>query len=874
MPILKYSPLSKAVKNALVFGALCTVSSGLVQAEEKPEKDANVVQIVGSHIRRADIEGASPVQIIDREQIDNSGYNSVQELLFRLPSVGAGNFNSSSDSQDSTSIGSSGISFRGLGADKTLVLLNGRRVTVSPFANGISTAFVDLNSIPISAIQRVEILKDGASATYGSDAIAAVINIVLRNDFEGAELSVGFGDTTDTDSNEKTLNLIWGTSNQGDHVTLVLDYFKREALYLRDRSYSRTADQSANEEGDDARSSSPEFINFQDPVTGVFSTDPGCPVDRLTDLGSDGVICRYDYAPDITSVPDAERTGLLGTFEHEFKNGVIGFSEFQYQHNTGSVSGAPSPSFNEFSLAADNPNNPFDQDLTQFRRRFVEAGPRVFDFVTDNTRLLVGLKGMMGEWDWEVGYNKSRSQSVVDSSSGFVRSDLIQQALDDGSFNPFGGVLASNQAAVDNFTTDVHRSGVAHTDVFDGKVSGPIMEMPHGALSAAFGFEYRQEDIRDTPDAQFARRVIVGTENTAATGNRSQWSAYSEFIVPVLENLDVQVAVRYEDYDDFGTTTNPKISARYQPMDNLMLRASWGTAFRAPSLVQTGLGATNESPTLIDSVRCPLTGAELDCGSSEYIANFSGNPDLQPEQSESINLGGVWQINDNMNIGLDYWNYDLTDVIDKDTQGLLVQEAKLFAATGQLMGDVIVREPQTVGEAAAGIPGRISFINDSFFNVGSRKTDGFDFDYSYVRDIESLGKFKFGLDWTHVLSFDEKKTPTSQTEDLNGEYRRPEDRWSTSLDWARGDWGATARVIYIGEFKDNKDLGKTRTVNSMTTLNLQARYMGIQDTLITVGMDNVFDQKPPYSASEFQGYEFTTHSPRGQFAYAKVTLTF
>ncbi len=873
MQFSKYSRISRAVKSALAFGALCTVSSGFAQAAEADDEE-NVIQIVGSHIKRADIEGASPVEVIGRTEIENSGYNSVQELLFQLPSVGAGNFSSSSNSQDSTSLGSAGVSFRGLGADKTLILLNGRRVTNSPFAEGISTAFVDLNSIPVSAIEQIQILKDGASATYGSDAIAAVINIVLRNDFEGAELSVGYGNTTDTDSAETSFNIAWGASTQRDHATIILDYFKRDALFLRDRGFSVSADQSANPEGDDARSSAPEFINFQDPTTGVFFTDPGCPADRITDLGVDGEICRFNYSDFISAIPDAERTGLIGMFDHEFNNGITSFAEIQYQHNTGSTSGAPSPSFNEFSLAADNPNNPFDQDLTQFRRRFVQAGARVFDFETDNTRILLGLRGIVSEWDWEVGYNKSRSRQVVDSAGGFVRSDLIQEALDDGSFNPFGGILESNQAATDNFSTNVHRSGVAHTDVFDAKISGVLTELASGPLAAAFGFEYREEDISDTPDPQFARRVIVGTENTAATGSREQWSAYGEFVIPLMDNLDVQLAVRHEDYDDFGTTTNPKVSARYQPTDSLMLRASWGTGFRAPSLVQTGLGETNESPTLIDVVRCPLTGAALDCGATEYTANFSGNPDLNPEESESINIGAVWQASDNLSLGIDYWNYDLEGVIDKDTQGLLAQEAQLFQSAGQLMTDVIFREPQTAAELAAGIPGRIDFINDSFFNVGQQETDGFDFDVSYVRDVESVGKFSFNFNWTHVLSFDEQKTESSPTEDLNGEYRRPEDRWTGSVDWEKDAWGITARSVFIGEFKDNKDLGKTRTVDSMLTFNLQARYMGIEDTIISVGMDNVFDEEPPFSASEFQGYEFTTHSPRGQFAYARVTVSF
>jgi len=851
----KSSPFLMGVLPLMITSALGLSSTQAVAEEEKAER----ITVTGSHIKQSDVEGASPVLVIDRDAIDASGATSLKDLLQDLPSSGDGSFNVASNSQDGTSIGSAGFSFRGLGADKTLVLVNGRRVTVSPFAEEISTAFVDLNTIPLSAIKRVEILKDGASATYGSDAMAGVVNIILRNDFDGAQFNANLGNTTEDDATEQSFSFLWGSSSDKTKTTVILDYYKRNALYLRDRSYSASADQRGNPEGDDWRSSAPELINYQDPTTGEFYTHSACPADRITDLGAGGEICRFDYAPFITAIPGTERFGAVTMLEHDINNDMTLFGEFMYQHNSGMVSGAPSPAFNLFTMSADNPNNPFDEDLTRFRRRFVEAGPRVYEYDTDNSRVLLGLTGTFGTWDWEAAYQNARSQTVQYSTGGFVRTDLVQAAIDDGSFNPFEFGTAANAAAVEGFTTDVTRRGVSRAQTYDAKITGELAELPAGSLSAAFGIEHRKESIVDSPDKQFADGLIVGTESTAAEADRDHTSFYAEFNAPVVEDFEIQFALRHEDYSDFGTTTNPKLAMHYKASDMMTFRASWGTGFRAPSLAQLGLGRTNESPELIDNIRCPLTGQEPDCTPTEYIAYFEGNPDLDAEESESVNLGGVFQFTDDLSLVADYWSYELDNLIEKNTQALVNANS-----------ENVIREP-----SVGGVPGRIMYINDSFYNVAETKTDGIDLDLRYKMGLNDLGRLNMQLSWTHVMSYEEKSGPDASFVDENGAYRRPEDRMNFTADWSNdGDWAGTFALNYIGSYKENADLGKTGTVGSWLTANAQVRYAGLADGIVSFGIDNIFDEEPPYTASEFQGYDYKTHSPRGRYVYVSYSYNF
>lgn len=860
----------------LTLLAAAIASSMSAQAQDASGANVERIQVTGSHIKRTDMEGPSPVASIDAEQIANTGVTDLIALFAKLPIAGQGTFSTQGNSSDDTSNGGSSVSLRGLGADSTLILVNGRRVSVAPFAKGIDTAFVDINNIPLSAIKRVDILKDGASATYGSDAIAGVINIVLKDDFEGMELSAKYGDTADGGGEEKNVSMIFGSSSEKANHTFILDFFEREEILYSDRDYSRSANQSA------LRPNDPDAVDFRSsagiPGTIALAADPTnriidefgvdrCPTE---DIDRVNTLCRYDYAPHMTNIPSTERVSFNYMGKYELNQDISAFAELNGQNSKTVIRGAGSPSFNELFMSGDNANHPFaddpthefyQQDLTM-RRRTVDIGNREKRVDTNYYRAIVGLEGEMGEWNWEAAYSYIKSSSIERGVDGFPNSRRVQEAIDSELWNPFEP-SQNTQEALDFIETTTTRVGKSTNKTLDAVVSGPIMEMSDGDVMLAVGAEYREEAISDNPDDQFLRGDIFGTEATQANGSRDSTSVFAELAIPVMDELELQVAVRHEDYSDFGTTTDPKLAFLWTPMDNLSLRGSYGTAFRAPSLHQVGLGRTDESPNLVDTQRCNAVG--LGCQPMEYTAVFEGNPDLGPEESSSYNLGVIYEITEDLSFSLDYYDYDIENIIDSDTQFVLTN----FGDDPTVVQRIPTADPND--------PGEIVQIFDGFQNLGDLQTSGLDMDVSY-RLESNMGEFNFKYVMNYVLDFEETRPDAeggTRIAAQEGDFEQPEVRWTTSVDWNQDDLSASLAVNYIGEFKGDADAGfGDETVDSMTTVDARFSYKGLENTTLTLGATNLFNEEPPYSHHDFFGFVNTVHSGQGRYVYLQGTYQF
>lgn len=856
----KHTSLALSISAAL----LTSTSISAFAAEEEIER----IEITGSHIKRTNMEGPSPVTSLSQDDIQKSGVTDLISLFTKLPISGQGTFSTQANSSDDTANGGSSVSLRGLGADSTLILINGRRVSVSPFAKGIDTAFVDINNIPLAAIKRIDILKDGASATYGSDAVAGVINVILRDDVEGVELSGKVGTTADGGGEEQSYSLVFGSQTDNTSHTFILEYFDREEVLYADRSYSKTSNQAA-------RTGDPLATDFRSssgiPGTIALAADPS---NRLIDdFGNDTCpaedrdpannLCRYDYAPVMTMIPDAERFSWNYMGRYEINDNVRAFAELNGQNSKSIVRGAGSPSFNELFMAGDNVNHPFanmpthpfyQQDLTM-RRRTVDIGNREKRVDSDYYRVILGLKGEIGDWNWETAYSYIKSESTERGVDGFPNSRRIQEAIDSGLWNPFEP-SSNTQEALDYIETTTTRIGKSTNKSIDVKFSGPLMEMGAGELMLAVGAEYREEQISDNPDDQFIRGDIFGTEATQANGSRDNTAIFAEIAVPILDSLEVQFAVRHEDYSDFGTTTDPKVSFLWTPTDDLSLRGSYGTAFRAPSLHQLGLGRTDESPNLVDTLRCNAIG-NLDraCEPQEYTAVFEGNPDLAPEESKSYNLGVIYNVTDDLNFSVDYYNYDIENIIDSDTQFVMDNFG--------LDNNIVERRPTSI----ANDPGEVIQVNDSFQNIGDLETSGLDFDIRYTLQT-GVGEFKFGYVLNYVLKFEDYKGT------LEGGFEQPEMRWTTSVDWVFDDFSATMAINYIDEFEQEASLNIDKKVDSMTTVDASFNYFGIENTVLTLGATNLTNEEPPFAYHDFMGFVVNVHSGQGRFAYAQATYKF
>ncbi len=878
-------------KNTLAIGIATALITSQSYSTYAAEEEVERIEVTGSHIKRTDMEGPSPLTSLSAEDIANTGVTDLIGLFTKLPMAGQGTFSTQGNSSDNTSNGGSSVSLRGLGADSTLILVNGRRVSVSPFANNIDTAFVDINNIPLAAIKRVDILKDGASATYGSDAVAGVINIVLRDDVDGAEVSAKIGDTADGGGEEKNISLVWGNSTEKTSHTFALDYFDREEILYGDRDYSKSANQSALRPNDrfatDFRSSSgfPGTIALKsDPTNRIpdtFGNDVCAPEDIV------GTLCRYDYAPVMTSVPATERASFIYMGKYEINDNLRGFAELNGQHSKTTIRGAGSPSFNELFMSGDNVNHPFadmpdhefyQQDLTM-RRRMVDIGNREKRVTSDYYRSIIGLQGELNEWSWEVAYNYIKSESTERGVNGFPNSRRVQEAIDSGLWNPFEP-STNTQKALDFIETTTSRIGKSTSKSFDAKLSGALTEMEHGDLGLAVGFEYREESISDNPDDQFLRGEVFGTEATQANGSRDNTSIFAELAIPVLDTLEVQVALRHEDYSDFGTTTDPKLAFIWQPTESLSLRGSYGTAFRAPSLHQIGLGNTDESPNLVDTVRCNAVGnINKACEPQEYTAVLSGNADLGPEESTSYNLGVIYEVTDNFDFSVDYYDYDIENVITKDTQFK-------FSTLGN-DPSVVERLPSNI----SGDPGEVVRIFDQFENIGNITTSGLDIEANYGLDTE-MGEFKFSYVVNYVLSYEDARPNADgsmRIDTQEGDFEQPEVRWTFNTNWIKDDWNASLALNYIGSFKQDNSVRiqtikdtdgnviETVTlsdIDSMLTVDTVVNYIGIENTTLSIGATNLFNEEPPFTYHDFMGYVNSTHNAQGRFVYLKASYKF
>ena len=862
----------------LTLLATAISSSIAVHAQSDETSKVERIQVTGSHIKRTDIEGPSPVTSLSAEDITKTGVTDLIGLFTKLPAAGQGTFSTQGNSSDGTGNGGSSVSLRGLGADSTLILVNGRRISVSPFANEIDTAFVDINNIPLAAIKRVDILKDGASATYGSDAIAGVINIILKDDYDGLEVSTKIGDTADGGGKESNTSLLFGSSSEKSNHTFVLDYFDREEILNGDRFFTSSANQSALRPNDpyatDGRSSSgyPGTIalasNNSIRVPDTFGNDV-CPAAEIK-----GTLCRYDYAPMSTTVPASERVSFMYMGNFEINDTLRAFIELNGQNSKTTIRGAASPSFNELLMSADSVNHPFaddpasefyQQDLTM-RRRLVEIGNREKRVDSDYYRSVLGLQGEVSGWDWETAYSYIKSDSIERGVNGFPNSRRTQEAIDSGLWNPFEP-SSNSQESLDFIETQTTRYGKSTSKSFDGKISGPIMDMSAGELMLAVGAEYREETISDNPDDQFLRGDVFGTEATQANGARDNTSIFAELAIPVTETLNIQVAVRHEDYSDFGTTTDPKVAFIWTPTDELSIRGSFGTAFRAPSLSQIGLGVTDESPSLVDTVRCDAIGnVDQACELFEYTAQLAGNPDLGPEESKSYNLGIIYEITEDMDFSLDYYNYDIENVIGKDTQ---------FVMTSQGGNQAVVKRLNT---GVPGDPGQVEVIFDRFENLFDLKTSGLDFDLGYKMSSD-MGDFKLNYVLNYVLNYEDIRTG-GLVDTQEGGFEQPEIRWTTSGSWVKADWSANFAINYVGEFEEDAPV-RTRSdgttapdIDAMITVDTTVNYAGIENTTLTLGITNLFNEEPPYSYSSWKGYASGTHNAQGRFTYLQATYKF
>ncbi len=920
---------------SLLVGLLAFSVSSFAQAPQAPRER---IEVTGSSIKRLDAETALPVQILKREDIERIGATTTEELLKQVTAITSAGSIFASQANGTVTTSVSTVSLRALGSNRTLVLVNGRRVSTAG-AGSVSTA-VDVNSIPISAIDRIEVLKEGASSLYGSDAIAGVVNFILRRDYTGAEVTVGYGAPTRSgggeDFNVSAYAGMGTLEREGWTFSIGAGYEKQERIQGSDRSFARQINVG---ERNDLSSTIAFPGNILSGPTFARLSSPAFPNCGPTSIDSpffdgnatSGTACRFENSPFLSVLPEMEKKYVLANGRLRLSANAELYVEAAFARTAFNYTTQPVPISEGTALPATNPYVAFINNLiaTQYPtlpsglRRFATAGntlvllppsspffPTAFvaslglptnqpiafryrDFAnglretedsSDNSRLVAGIKGTMGGWDYDSAllYSENKSKSIL--LQGYPLYSRFLPILDSGVVNPFGATtdpttLAAVQAA--ELRGAIYSTKVSTTSV-DLKATRDIMQMRNGPVGLALGGELREEKFTYSPSEAFQIGDVAGFGGNVfgVAVKRHVASVYAEGAVPVLRTLELDLGVRYDNYQTVGSTTNPKVSFRWTPTSDLLLRGSYGTGFRAPSL--TDLYTPQQSSVTAngsrDPLRCPnvQTGAPSDCN-NQFPTTTGGNPTLQPEKSKSGTVGIVFEPNRRLSIGFDaFW------ITIKDQLGVLPATTILGnAANAVTFANFIIRGAPDGN--ASGL-GPIVRVLQNTANLFKAKVSGYDLDVVGRPDIGPGHNLTLRLSGTEIWqslrqNFDGSYGSNLDTALGAGIGVIPRWRHVASAVYERGPWSLTAAQNFQDSYNDvNGNVGGTpRHVGTYETYDAQARYIGIRNVALTLGVKNITDRNPPYtnSAGQFAaGYDIAYADVRGRFVYGNVRYTF
>lgn len=832
--------LASAIKLGLIASVSTSgfiASSNAIAAEESASFER--IAVTGSRIQRKDMETASPVTVIDAASIKAEGFTSVDQMLQAQTSMAGAAVGSS------TNNGADGIAqvdLRGMGSQRTLVLLNGRRMVNS--GSGADSA-VDLNSIPVAMIARVEILKDGASAVYGSDAIAGVVNIITKKDFEGFQIDLNGGATDKGDGENGDISALYGFNTDKGNYTIGAAYSDRRGVIQSDRDWTTPGASSFLPNGS---------------LGGLIKDENGNWVER--DWG-------YDYTQDSYYQTPSERYSLFANMTQELSDDIIFNADVLYTKRKSSQQLAPQPANLMLDVCVPGQNTlecididadmasagivADDKGLVNYRKRMNDVGPRIYKQDTDTLRASIGVEGALDvhtgmNWDLSYTYGKNKASTSVENS---INGALMTNAIYANQDAWFTGQPVTDADLLNSVSYSEQADGGNEQHVLSAGLNGELFELDAGAVGFAIGAEYRSESGYYNPDP-----IVVAGESTSAQqdptdGDYNVISVYQEVSVPFTEKLTGEFALRFDEYSTFGNASTWKIGLTYEATDDLMLRAVAATGFRAPSVSELYGGNSGSYDYLDDP-----WGNALD---PQILVNRTSDENLQPEESDSYTAGLVYSPSyvEGMSLTLDYWRFKVDNAIARlDTQAGLKD---CFA------GDQSACETFNIGPN-----GDLDNLTNSLTNVGTQDTSGIDFNLAY--NFEGLG-----LDWaivndtTYLLNFEQDGIDYTDTIDGNfGAYA--EVRNNFSIKAGQDSWNLMYFNRYIGEMED---LAEGNKVDAILYHNLSATYFLNDAWTMSAGVKNLTDEEPSRVSNGSDGGTVPeVYDTVGRQYFAGVTFKF
>ncbi|WP_290960572.1 TonB-dependent receptor [Hyphomonas sp.] len=865
-----------------------------VPASQEEVATQEKVVVTGSRIQRSDLTSVGPLAVLDEQEIYATGITNVEELL-QTQSFSAGFAgNANAAYWVSGGWGTAQVNLRGLGPNRTLVLLNGRRVVAG--GSGANSS-VDLNMIPVSLLERVEVLKDGASAVYGADAVSGVVNLITKDEFDGFRLDTKFGISDEGDAEEYLVNMTWGVTNDRGSLMFNASYQNNLAAPLDVRAPCALAD--LDGDGD------------LECTSGSSSTAGGRAVlpngDQINFIGGDAyepfslAAHGFNSNPFFNASNPVERVSFAAIGKYDLNDSTRFFSEALFNWRTSNQPGSPA-TLSNISFDASHPTNPTGEDIILLRRRTAEFGSRQFEQDVSTWRLVAGVEGDLWDgWNYDLSLNWGRN-TAVDALKNNINTRRLAETLDP-TLCGMNGIPCADILGEGDLTSEVgdyilinqRDTGGNEQISFTGNISGALFDLPAGPVGFAAGFEYREDKGWLEPDSLLVAGDALGNAQDPVSGSIEAQELYAEVNVPLVRDLplaqavDLDLAVRYSDYDLFGSDENYKVGINWQLVQDFKLRGTYSTAFRVPSVTELFSGVSEGQIPTADpcsnwATMDPSSAVYQNCQAagvpvgytqlgSAILTDQGGNPNLEPEDAATFTVGAVYQPSfvPGLSITLDYFDIDIQDAI-RQTSGS-TKLASCYTSVG--LSHPFCGPTHHTRNA---LTGDIDFLSAQSANTGDEVMQGIDISASYDFATGNI-KHSVEVQATHLMKYEvtafDGDTPFVYDGGVgccDGGY--PSWRATGSWSASSGPWHGTYNAQLIGSATDYYGApGAIGTdIDAVLYHNVQGGYQLTENLKLSAGVDNLFDKKAPYVRSWSDGNTDTmTYSLLGRYFYARAT---
>ncbi|MEM9103252.1 MAG: TonB-dependent receptor [Pseudomonadota bacterium] len=884
---LKMKPLASAISFALLASATNISLSSQVWAEEA-EAEQERITVTGSRLKRTDFETAKPITVITAEDIARTGQTSVAEVLRDLPFATTGSFLGTSGN---SAANHSSTGLRGLSADRTLVLINGRRIAGSAT---VGASQVNLNLIPTAAIERIDILRDGASAVYGSDAIGGVINIIMKKDYEGVAITLQHGNPTQGGADETRYSLTFGSSSNKSRSTTVIEHLANEGLKGGERPHI---------------SARPDVEGFEDygtavyseygiwrPVTvtgetlgedlawgaaGFWQPGPNCPEEDISPAG-DFTWCLGNIYEGKNHLRSNTTNSIYHTMEYDVTDDLTVFGNVSVLKDTIDVESTAlwtsGLGGTGVLMLADNPNNPYGQDIAVFQS-LNGVADRKFEFDSLSVDFVAGATYIIGDGELEWSANHSKQESDVFRDDLFLRQ--LQEQVTAGNYNPLipaGGPSATEDVTsqfLHTATRTTYSQSIGTSLVWSSTLP---LNINGNDIPYSTGYEYRDEEFGDVQDAQSIAGNVLGAFGGNSGGGRYYQAVFFETSIEPIDNLSIDFATRYDQYSlpDVGQLSS-SLGIAYTIFDGVKVRTSYSQGFRAPSIDSLLSSEAVSFDSVVDTSRCnaaatasPDTPQEElpECVFEQQERRSSGNLELEPEESAQIAFGFVLEPIEDLEITIDYYDIE----IDNQVTFIGAQTVLDLEALGQLDGFPGLSVTRDAD-------GEIDIIRAGNVNSEGIQTSGIDLDISWSYSMENYGELN--IEWlsSYLLKYNRQLSPTAPRYDLVGLVGVPEYQSVFSVNYNFGDFttGLTHRFIDSYEGETPEQLEQEVDRGDFDAFQVVDLYFGYDTGYgqLTVGARNIADELPdPNYELGFPGYDSSLSDIIGRVVYGRYTIEF